>query len=1191
MQEQVGWLLVQCFRKNYQWGNLSNLWLLRSFCKVVQQLGLKRLVWAIMLSVMIWSTTAAANSPSFVWAINVGDPSIVDINGIVADANGNVYVTGFYSGPTVTFGSITLTNASLPPPFCPTCAVTTGFVVKYDPKDASGNVYVTGYYGPTVTFGNITLDVSGCPTCQPGGSAFVVKYDPNGKALWAINVNVLNDPSIFSSFGSINGIAADARGNVYVTGVYATPTVTFGSITLTNAGSSQADGFVVKYDPNGKALWAINVEDQAFWGIEGIAADASGNVYVTGFYSGPTVTFGSITLTNASLPPPFCPTCAVTTGFVVKYDPNGNVYVMGFYSPTTTVTFGSITLTNPSPVVAEEFVVKYDPNGRALWAINVGDLVGGLSGIGIFNFYGVAADANGNVYLTGYYYGPTAIFGSITLTNNVLPPPFCPTCQGDGFVVKISELDTDGDGLPDDWEKNGLDINGDGIIDLDLPALGADPNHKDIFVEIDYMQAADHSHKPDPDALNDVIKAFADAPVANPDGKGGIKLHLIVDESVLEVEPIRFNQFPSPVKVIPAGTFDDLKLGNPPNPCGTGINGHFGTQEDRSSTNCPHILEARRQVFRYVIYGHEFADLPGSSGVSEDGGNDLMVTLGGWSNETLNINAGLGPGPVDPSKPTQHLLLPGAQRRVEAATLMHELGHTLGLCHGGPKSSNVDECDQNNPTRPPEINCKPNYLSVMSYSLQLANIDPTRPLDYSREALPTLDENNLNELAGIGGPAGRLAVYGVNGQAFTAPADGPIDWNLNGTGSTPVQADINYIASSGCGPSPGQQLAGFEDWNHLDFNFRDSVFFKEGFHTTFLTGFNVVGITATEALAMAKSADFDGDGFSNADDNCPAVFNPDQKDTDGDGIGDPCQVPTFADIATTMTANPTLIVGSSLTYTITVTNRGPSPATRVRLIDNLPTGVAFVSATPSRGTCTKANTKIFCDFGSLTSNTNVTVVMVVIPTASGTITNTASANYIVSNVTDPNTDNNTTTVGTTVITLQEAIQRLISKVNSLGLSAGLKNSLLSKLNAALKSVDKGNKAAAINQMKAFINEVEAQKGKAITEEQAAELIAGAQQIISNLQLNPKPTRANLRGNAVQFKAEGQGIVGLQVQIFDLSGRRVRNSGFIKGNGLTWYLQDDRGNSVADGVYLYVMTVRGFDNKVIRSEVHKLVILR
>jgi hypothetical protein len=47
-------------------------------------------------------------------------------------------------------------------------------------------------------------------------------------------------------------------------------------------------------------------------------------------------------------------------------------------------------------------------------------------------------------------------------------------------------------------------------------------------------------------------------------------------------------------------------------------------------------------------------------------------------------------------------------------------------------------------------------------------------------------------------------------------------------------------------------------------------------------------LTVDQIEAVAKSVDFDEDGFSNHDDNCPAQKNPDQKDGDGDGFGDIC---------------------------------------------------------------------------------------------------------------------------------------------------------------------------------------------------------------------------------------------------------------------------------------------------------------
>ena len=86
----------------------------------------------------------------------------------------------------------------------------------------------------------------------------------------------------------------------------------------------------------------------------------------------------------------------------------------------------------------------------------------------------------------------------------------------------VPSPDSDGDGLPDDWEMNGLDVDRDGTIDLDLPAMGADPQHKDIFIEIDAMT----NHRLQQAAIDEVVHAFRLAPVSNPDGNDGIALHV-----------------------------------------------------------------------------------------------------------------------------------------------------------------------------------------------------------------------------------------------------------------------------------------------------------------------------------------------------------------------------------------------------------------------------------------------------------------------------------------------------------------------------------------------------------------------------------------------------------------------------------------------------------------------------------------
>jgi uncharacterized repeat protein (TIGR01451 family) len=121
--------------------------------------------------------------------------------------------------------------------------------------------------------------------------------------------------------------------------------------------------------------------------------------------------------------------------------------------------------------------------------------------------------------------------------------------------------------------------------------------------------------------------------------------------------------------------------------------------------------------------------------------------------------------------------------------------------------------------------------------------------------------------------------------------------------------------------------------------------------------------------------------------------------------------PVLADLAVTKSDSPDPVqVGSNLTYTVTVTNNGPSNATVVTMTDTLPAGVNFVSATPSQGSCTGTST-VVCNLGSLPASANATVTLVVKPTAAGTITNTAS---VTATETDPTSANDSDTEQTTV---------------------------------------------------------------------------------------------------------------------------------------------------------------------------------
>src|SRR5262249_24801348 len=108
---------------------------------------------------------------------------------------------------------------------------------------------------------------------------------------------------------------------------------------------------------------------------------------------------------------------------------------------------------------------------------------------------------------------------------------------------------------------------------------------------------------------------------------------------------------------------------------------HFGTRSERAAAGWPVVRRARERFMRYCVFG-DFIQGARLSGQGELGGNDILF---GFNHPDLiatiartNI----------------------AAKQYHAHFTMHELGHTLGLAHGG------DECR----------NFKPQYHSIMNYN-------------------------------------------------------------------------------------------------------------------------------------------------------------------------------------------------------------------------------------------------------------------------------------------------------------------------------------------------------------------------------------------------------------------------------------------------------------------------------------------
>lgn len=376
---------------------------------------------------------------------------------VTTDSAYDIFITGYFKD-TLSFGSFTLST---------TGSVNYGnsvFLAKLDPSgtvlwakqaivsatgngysfaassDNGGNVFVTGVFGGSITFGSSTL--------SSPNSHFCVKYDANGNVLWAKQALPLS-----GNTASTNAITTDNSGNAYVTGFFH-DTITFGSYSLFCANSSWGV-FLVKYKTNGSIQWAKQSSGSSTmnaWG-EGITTDEEGNVYVTGDFSD-TVTFDRYTFTEGYL----------SSGiFLTKYDSNGNliwakqsalkngiwignslssdnnnhIYLSGTGENSDSLQFGGYSL-SVNPPQYSSFIMQLDTSGTPICG-------------SIFKNNGASPEPNINVtsnpsgnytYLYGTFFSDILFFGGDTLnTKGITTDPFVARWNACGLPNGISNIE------------------------------------------------------------------------------------------------------------------------------------------------------------------------------------------------------------------------------------------------------------------------------------------------------------------------------------------------------------------------------------------------------------------------------------------------------------------------------------------------------------------------------------------------------------------------------------------------------------------------------------------------------------------------------------------------------------------------------------------------------------------------------
>lgn len=384
---------------------------------------MKEIIATFMFALISWNNLADAQTPDWLWAKAVGGIYADNAMSVSTDASGNVYMCGSFGSPTISFGTTTLSNAGYEDIFIvkydPSGNVLwANRAGGIDPDrancvlaDANGNVFMAGlFFSSTITFGTITLTNAGYI------DMFIVKYDASGNVLWAKSEGGANEERI-------NSLSTDAIGNVYATGTFDSNSLTIGTTTLYSFNTQNT--FITKYDLAGNVIWAKSSVCQSSAFATSVTTDGSGNEIICGIFdgfSGPNITFGTTTLTNVGSYDIFIVKYDSSgnvlwaklqggigddRGLSISSDSNGNIVMTGLFS-SPSITFGTTTLTNSGN--SDIFIVKYDSSGNVLWAKKTGSTQEDIG-------YSISTNSSGNIYLAGTFKSPIITFGASILTN------------------------------------------------------------------------------------------------------------------------------------------------------------------------------------------------------------------------------------------------------------------------------------------------------------------------------------------------------------------------------------------------------------------------------------------------------------------------------------------------------------------------------------------------------------------------------------------------------------------------------------------------------------------------------------------------------------------------------------------------------------------------------------------------------
>lgn len=414
---------------------------------------------SIIIFITILSSVLKAQTPAYEWAKQFGGTLNDYAYSIAVDTAGNVYTTGFFQG-TVDFdpgaNTINLTSAGASDIFISKVDAAGNFVwAKRIGGTASdygfaltldkfSNVYVSGYFKGLADFDPGANTVNLIPT----GSfdVFITKFDAAGNFAWAKKFDGASDESCTS-------IKVDEFGNIYTVGSFNSATdfdPGANTVTLTPFGST--DIFISKLDAAGNFVWVKQMGGAGLDAGKFITVDATGNVYVSGYFLG-TSDFdpsnNTANLVSAGVEDIFVSKLDASGNFLwakqfggtsadyglsLAVDASGNVFSTGFFNGTADFDPSANTSNLTSAGLDDFFISKLDASGNLVWVKQIGSTSYDEAKY-------ITMDASFNLYITGSFNGTVDFDPSVNINN---------LTSAGGDDVFICKLDASGNFV---WAK------------------------------------------------------------------------------------------------------------------------------------------------------------------------------------------------------------------------------------------------------------------------------------------------------------------------------------------------------------------------------------------------------------------------------------------------------------------------------------------------------------------------------------------------------------------------------------------------------------------------------------------------------------------------------------------------------------------------------------------------------------------